>query len=85
MVRRKYSQPILDGDNYGDCVGLSGVSVDEELLDEVAFQVDVFHLLGCDVLSLLELKNVLLSIDYSHSVALRNDLPNVSSLQPPIS
>jgi hypothetical protein len=58
--------------------------VNVELSELVSLEVGVFNLLGCDVLSLLKLEDVLLSIDDAHGFCLRVESSDIAGFQPAV-
>lgn len=73
------------GNSDGNDEGFGGVSVDEDLCEFVALHVCVFHLLCSDVLTLLQLEDVLLSVYDAHRFGLCAHRSHIAGLEPSIS
>ena len=78
-----YEFAVRDCDGNDECFG--GVSVDEDFSQFVSLHIDVFHLFSSHVLTLLQLEDILLSVDDAQSPGLSAHRSHITSFQPSIS
>lgn len=63
-----------------DDEGLSGITMDEYFGQFIALHVGVLHFFSCNILSLLQLENILLPVDDTQSSGLGAQCPHITSL-----
>lgn len=60
------------------------LAMEEGLVNEGAFCVNVLHFLCCHIFTLLQFENIFLSVYNLHCISSRHQLPNITGFQPSI-
>lgn len=63
LISSDFHEFLFVGHDDGNAERLGGLAVQEDFVDKIALGIQIFHFFSCDVFALLELKNILLSID----------------------
>lgn len=75
---------ILIWDNHSNCKIVMRLAMEEDLVNEGAFCVNVLHFLCCHIFTLLQFENIFLSVYNLHCISSRHQLPNITGFQPSI-